>query len=207
MRINYVLVDYENVNTVDLRELNREDVHVILFLGASQLKVPAELAIQMQALGERGEYVQVSGHGPNALDFHIAFTIGLKCSAESPSYFHIISRDAGFDPLIVHLKGKRILSARYKSIGDLPFVKSSQPKTAKARAVYFMEKLSSPTATKPRTTKTLSNAVRTVFHRQLSDKDVEDVLAMLSSEGFTEIADGKVSYPRQAANASIKSSD
>lgn len=194
MRTHYVLVDYENVKAVDLRELKREDVRVIVFLGANQQKLPSELAIQMQALGERGEYVQISGHGPNALDFHIAFTIGERCCSEGTSYFHIISKDTGFDPLIAHLKGKKILAARHKSIGDVPFVKSSQPKTATARAAYLMERLRSPKATKPRTAKTLANAVRTVFHRCILDDEVEEVIAKLCSRGFVTIEDGKVMY-------------
>ncbi len=201
MRINYVLVDYENVKAVDLRELKREDVRVVIFLGSNQQKLPSELAIQMQALGERGEYVQISGQGSNALDFHIAFTIGERCCPESPSFFHIISKDGGFDPLIAYLKRKKILAARYKSIGEVPFVKSSQPKTATARAAYLIEKLSSPKATKPRTAKTLSNAVRTVFHRQLSDKEVDEVLSIVFSSGFAVVTGDKVSYPGQSDTA------
>ncbi|MEX2243819.1 MAG: PIN domain-containing protein [Fimbriimonadaceae bacterium] len=205
MRTHFILVDFENVKDVDLRDLNREDVRVILFLGNNQKKVPTELAVQMQALGERGQYVQISGNGPNALDFHIAFTIGEKCRTEDQSFFHIISKDAGFDPLIAYLKGKRILAARHKSIGDAPFIMSSQPKTAATRAAYLMEKLGSPKATKPRTAKTLSNAVRTVFHRHISDKDVEDVIAALCSRGFVTITDGKVSYSDQAARTTVSS--
>jgi hypothetical protein len=34
----------------------------------------------LQALGSNGSYVKVSGHGRNALDFHIAYHIG-KLSA------------------------------------------------------------------------------------------------------------------------------
>jgi hypothetical protein len=197
MRINHVLVDYENVTAVDLRELRRDDVRVVIFLGSNQQKLPSELAIQMQALGERGEYVQVCGNGPNALDFHIAFTIGERCRGEAPSFFHIISNDAGFDPLIKYLRRKKILAARYKAISEIPAIKSSQPKTATTRADYFMEKLSSPTSTKPRTSKTLGNAIRTLFHRQLSDKEVDAILAILCSQDFVKITDGKVTYPER----------
>lgn len=194
-RINHVLVDYENIKSIDLSELKRDDVRVIVFLGSHQQKLPSELVIQMQALGDRAAYVQISGNGPNALDFHIAFTIGEKCRDDIPAYFHIISNDAGFDPLIAYLKRKKILAARYKSIGDIPIILSSQPKTPPARAEYFIRRLSSPNCTKPRTSKTLSNAIRTMFHRQLSDKDVEEIIAALYAGKFLAIEDGKVIYP------------
>lgn len=194
MRINHVLVDYENVKADDIRELNREDVRVAIFLGSNQAKLPSELAIQMQELGARGEYIQLNGTGPNALDFLIAFTIGERAASGGPAYFHIISKDHGFDPLIAYLKSRKILAARSKSVGDLPFVKAAQPTKPSERAKYVVEKLSTPKSTKPRTEKTLANYVRTVFHGQLSDKDVEEVMAQLRSTKFLAIQEGKVTY-------------
>lgn len=194
MRIKYVLVDYENIKAVDLRELNREDVRVIVFLGSSQQKLPTELVVQMQSLGERGEYVQICGNGPNALDFHIAFTIGEKCRGETPPFFHIISNDAGFDPLLSYLKTRKIPAYRHKSIGDIPIIRSAQPTSASARAEYFIDKLSSPSSSKPRTLKTLSNAIQTVFQRQLSDNDLSEVLEFLTTRKHLKIEDGKVTY-------------
>ncbi|MEZ0324594.1 MAG: PIN domain-containing protein [Fimbriimonas sp.] len=195
MRINYVLVDYENVKAVDLRELDREDVRVIVFLGSNQLKLPSDLVIQMQALGDRGEYVQACGNGPNALDFHIAFTIGERCAGDAPSYFHIISNDVGFDPLLAYLKRKKIFAGRYKCIADLPLVQAAQPKTSTARAEYVVEKLGRPNCPRPRTTKTLSNCIRTMFQGRIVEKEIEEILTVLHSRKFVVTTDGKVSYP------------
>src|SRR5690606_40973713 len=57
-------------------------------------------------------YVRISGSGRNALDFHIAFHIGLIAAAERDVFFHVISKDSGFDPLITHLKGRKVFAAR-----------------------------------------------------------------------------------------------
>ena len=54
----------------------------------------------MQSLGADAEYVRIEGNGPNALDFHIAFYIGNIAAKDPDCYFHIISKDTGFDPLI-----------------------------------------------------------------------------------------------------------
>ena len=44
-RINYVLVDHENVQPTDLNLLDREDVRLWVFVGAAQTKLSSELAI------------------------------------------------------------------------------------------------------------------------------------------------------------------
>jgi hypothetical protein len=64
------------------------------------VKISLETARALQAFGPDVEYVQMDGNGTNALDFHIAYYIG-RLAAEYPdAYFHIISKDTGFDPLI-----------------------------------------------------------------------------------------------------------
>lgn len=46
-----------------------------MFVGANQKRIDIELAKAMQSLGSNGEYIQIMGNGPNALDFHISFYI------------------------------------------------------------------------------------------------------------------------------------
>ena len=84
MRTNYVLIDFESVQTRSLRLLTQEHFKVIVFVGANQGKLPFEVAESLQQLGSRAEYIKISGRGPNALDFHIAYYIG-RLAAEEPS--------------------------------------------------------------------------------------------------------------------------
>ena len=55
----------------DLRLLDGQVLEVIVFLGASQSKISAELATAMQRRGQDGEYVRINGNGRNALDFEL----------------------------------------------------------------------------------------------------------------------------------------
>jgi hypothetical protein len=111
MRTNYVLVDYENV----------------------QPEVSYATAEALQRLGDRAEYVKIAGNGPNALDFHIAFYIGHLSAQDPAAYFHIISKDTGFDPLIQHLKARKVFAARAKDVADIPLVKAAGSKTPDER--------------------------------------------------------------------------
>ena len=61
------------------------------------------------------------------LDFHIAYYIGRLAAEEPSAHFHIISKDAGFDPLIQHLRSKQILSSRVQTVADIPVVKALSP--------------------------------------------------------------------------------
>lgn len=110
MKNNYILIDYENIQPKNLTILDGHEFKVIVFVGSNQAKIPFELASALQALGNNAEYVKAGGNGPNALDFHIAFYIGELAQRDPDGYFHIISKDAGFDPLIKHLKERRIFA-------------------------------------------------------------------------------------------------
>jgi len=114
LKNHYVLIDYENVQPKSLAVLNRHEFKVIIFVGANQAKIPFELASAIQALGSNAKYVKIGGNGSNALDFHIAFYIGQLAEKDPNAYFHIISKDKGFDPLINHLKERKIFAQREK---------------------------------------------------------------------------------------------
>jgi hypothetical protein len=194
MRTNHILVDYENVQEIDFSNLAGE-LRLWIFVGEKQKRVPIELAINVQALGDRAKFVQVLGTAPDALDFVIAFTIG-HLSVEDPgAFFHVISEDKGYDPLIKHLKARKIFAARRRSIGDVPIVKLAKVTTPAARADVYRTKLEQPGTSRPRTKTTLSNAINATFQKQLSDKDVAAVVESLQSRKLIDISGEKVTYP------------
>lgn len=194
MRTNYILIDFESVQPDSLEQLDHGPFKVLVFVGASQAKLPFETAASLQRLGDRAEYVKISGHGPNALDFHIAYYIGRLAAADSTSYFHIISKDAGFDPLIQHLRAKKVFASRVTSISDIPLVKVSNTKYPAERIELILVKLRQLKAGKPRTVKTLASTIATVFHKQLSDEEISGLIDQLTTRGYLTVSGAKVSY-------------
>lgn len=192
MKTNYILVDYESVQPNTLPALDPEQFKLIVFAGATQTKVSIEMATAMQALGSSAKYIRISGSGKNALDFHIAFYIGEIAAQDPNAFFHIISKDGGFDPLIQHLKTRKILSVRSATIEDIPLIKGIGKKSPKECATVFMEHLAQPKSTKPKTLKTLNSAINTHFQKQLSDTEVEAVIEAMSKAGFITIQGNKV---------------
>lgn len=106
--------------------------------------MPVALLQDLQPLGSDVEYVQISGSGSNAVDFHIAFYIGKLAVSHPDARFTIVSKDTGFDPLIKHLVSLKIACKRAASMSGP--VESSNPNAMKS--VTKVAPTSKPKATK-----------------------------------------------------------
>lgn len=195
MRTNYLLVDLENVTPHHLALGNGGQFKVKLFCGAHQKKVDIDVAGALQALGpEAVEYIRMEGAGKNALDFLIAYYIGRLAAADPTAYFHIISKDTGFDPLIRHLKTQKILCQRSPSVDDVPLVKLSNSKSLPERVDAIVENLRRRGSARPRKTSTLESTIQALFQGKLTDAELAGILAELGRRKVIEITDGKVAY-------------
>ena len=194
VRRNYVLIDYENVQPGSLNGLEAEHFRVLLFVGAAQTKVSFEIAEGMQRLGSRAQYIKMAGSGSNALDFHIAFYIGYLAANDPTAFFHIISKDTGFDPLVQHLKSNKVFIVRSNAIENITLVKMSNSKTLPERVVVLVADLKKRGTARPKSVKTLTSTVASVFQKRLKEKELAGLIAELQRRGFISIHDEKVSF-------------
>jgi hypothetical protein len=194
MRTNYVLIDYENVQPNSLAGLDAEHFRVLIFVGASQSKLTFELASAIQKLGPRAEYVKIAGNGSNALDFHIAFHIGHLAAQDPTAYFHIISKDTGFDPLIQHLRERKFLAFRSKDVCDIPMLKAANSKIMPEKLALVLANLQQRGTSKPRTMKTLSSTIKSLFQKRLTDEEVADIVKGLEARGYITANETNITY-------------
>lgn len=108
-------IDYENVQRVDLKGLDQRDLKVWLFTGVAQSKIPIDLAKSIQSLGDKLHWITIDGNGPNALDFHIAYYLGVHAAQNTRDEHFLLSKDKGFDPLISHVGKNNIRCKRIAS--------------------------------------------------------------------------------------------
>jgi hypothetical protein len=195
---HYVLIDFENVQPKALEQLAAEHFRLLVFVGAGQTKLPYEVAAAVQRLGPRAQYVKISGNGSNALDFHIAYYIGAIAVEDPKAHFHIISKDTGFDPLIKHLKEKKIQVARSASLTFLapptPAAASAGAKHGGDRVQVVLANLVQRKAGRPRTVKTLASTIASLFQKQVSADEVTGLVAELERLGYLSVDGTKVSY-------------
>lgn len=193
-RTNFVLVDFENVQPKDIGLLKDGPFKVKVFLGPNQSKIPVSLAAPLQSLGESAEYIILETAGNNALDFHIAYYIGALSVSEPTAFFHVISKDSGFDPLLKYLKGKKIFAQRSTCIADIPYFKPSLPVTPEAQVEAVIADLVRRKASKPRTQKTLLSTLHALFKKELSEQQLAALVAALCKRGVVKVDGTKVSY-------------
>ncbi len=194
MRTNHVLIDYENVQPKNLALLHAEHFRIIVFLGASLAKLPVELVTEMQSLGDRAEYVRIAGNGPNALDYHIAYYIGHLATLDPEPFFHIISKDTGFDPLIAHLKEKRIFCKRSATIDAIPVLRSLTEAPKDEQVDGVIEKLKGMPKSRPQKEKTLRTMISAWFGKKLDDAALDRIVGELAKRKVVILDQGKVRY-------------
>ena len=138
--------------------------------------------------------------GKNALDFHIAYYIGRLATQHPDAFFHIVSRDTGFDPLVKHLKGQQILCQRSASIDRVPLVGVVDSKSMPERVDTVVDNLTRREG-RPKTVKALRGTLKTLFQGQVSDDDLTEMLEELSRRRCIDVTEGKVIYhlPSRAA--------
>ncbi len=194
MATNYVLIDFENVQPRNLELLTTHPFKVFVFVGASQTKVSFELADSMQLLGNNAKYIKIAGNGQNALDFHIAYYIGELAAKEPDACFHVISKDKGFDPLIQHLKDRKIRVKRENDLGEIPLLQLSDTTSIDEKIAAIVKNLGGRGQSRPRKVKTLQNTINTLFTKKLDQPELNQLLKELQKRKLIVVSQTNVSY-------------
>ena len=191
---NYIMIDFENVQPKNIELLRQHPFEVFVFVGENQSKVPFDLAEAMQALGEKGRYIKISGNGPNALDFHIAYYIGQLAAANPEGYFHIVSKDQGFDPLIRHLRNQKIKAMREKDLAEIPLLRISNAVSKDEKVELIVSNLCGRGHSKPRKVTTLANTIDSLFTKSLGEEESMGLVKELEKRNHITIDHENVLY-------------
>ena len=212
MPTNYVLVDFENVQP-DLSMLANTSHKVKVFFGAKQQegRVPFKLLDAMLQLAGNVEPIKVMRSGKNAVDMHIAYSIGRLVENEPSAVIHIISGDTDFDPLVDYLRANGVNCKRAKTITEIAKqaqVKPRPPAPARHTRVSparkpHNEKLAPiikqlhSLSGKPATRKKLAQVIANYFHHHggpLADTAIEQLIEELIRLKYVSQSGNKVSY-------------
>ena len=194
MANNYVLIDYENVQPKNLELLSEHPFKVFVFVGQSLAKIPFDLADSMQLLGKSARYIKISGNAKDALDFHIAYYIGELAAKEPDAYFHIISKDKGFDPLIRHLKDRKIHVQREVDLGEIPLLQLSDTTSLDDKIAAIVKNLGGRGLSRPRKVKTLQNTINTLFAKKLDQAELNALVKELQKRKLIVVNQTNVNY-------------
>lgn len=115
---NLLLVDFESVQRVDMSILD-DNYRAIIFVGALQNPPRAARNPSTAHRFSRVEFQHVEGSGRNALDFHIACYLGRVYETARSTTCIVISKDKGYDPLLLHLTQRGMACRRVEDMHDL----------------------------------------------------------------------------------------
>lgn len=193
-RNHFVFVDYENVRDVDLDFVAGKAVAVELILGEQHTKLAVEMVDQMLKYPGQVKLVKAGLSGRNALDFVLAYRVGVVSAANPKGYFHIVSRDSGFDALIQHLNKHHIAARRDESFAKA-FVTEAPVVAPGDRVKFVRERLEKNKANRPRRKKTLLSQTAAYFGKKLTESDLEGIVQTLINQRVIEVGEkGDVSY-------------
>lgn len=218
-----LLVDFENIQDLDyLKKLRNTDFEIRVFIGPQQAKLPTALVRLAQPFGNRLQWIQMESHGKNALDFHIAYTVGLLSAETRKRRTFILSKDTGFDPLISYLSKRNIPCERIEELGkfltekdasrptalttltvsETPKPTPSLPNKPVATTPTKVLKLADiilhvnaiPPRTRPKKPKTLAAHLASHFKKQSPGADFSLMVKELAKLGKISITGDKLTY-------------
>ncbi|MBC8009778.1 MAG: hypothetical protein H7067_06755 [Burkholderiales bacterium] len=197
--MNHVFVDFENVHEIDQTVIESKATNVTLLLGAKNTKLDAGLVEKLLKHAASVQLVRVTSSGKNALDFTLAYYVGRAAITDPTGYFHIISNDAGFDPMIEHLRSRHIRAHRHPDFAALTFSHAPKPAVALAPQSDFyskaLEHLRKNTSNRPKRKKTLDGHLLSLLGKNATAEDVATVTQALVKAGHLSIDDkGAVTY-------------
>ncbi len=188
----FLLIDYENIQKVDLSGL-KEDFKIMIFVGFSQKNLPFELVQQAQGFGGKLEWVKIDGNGNNALDFHVAFYVGKLFQEQSNASFIILSKDKGFDPLVKHVNRLGGVCRRINSILEISEKTQNHPSENNlARVIELLSKVEKNK--RPRKRSTLKQHISSLFQKKLLDQEIEEILDCLFIKNMVSEINSKLTY-------------
>ena len=187
-RTHYIFVDYENVQDVNLDLIAGKTVKVFLLVGPRRKTVPSALARQIHRYHDQVTWIESEGASKNALDLVLAYHLGLQSKADLHGCFHILSKDKDYDALIKHLRNNDVRASRDEVFATISVLLNLSRLSLDQRVEHVVEKLKKSTATRPSKKKTLLTTIHALFHKELSDPEVEQIVSALSKKKMIELS-------------------
>ena len=92
------------------------------------------------------------------------------------------------------MKSKKITVLRARTISDILRVDVSNGNSRAERVELIRRNLEQRKAARPKTVKTLGSTIAALFKKQISDKEVSDLIGELATRDYITVSGPKVTY-------------
>lgn len=193
MEQRYVYVDYENMGNI--KELVPINGKYFFFIGSNQKTLPTSLVVTTNEMPV--EWISIEGSGKNALDFHIAYYLGVQSSEENITHY-ILSKDKGYDPLItfINKKNQRTIVKRIISLDDLKDKKPHEDRIEPQiynKVVSSLDNIHKPK--RPQSETKLKNFIKSQILENKDGKEIDKIIDELYRRNYiSKGANNRITY-------------
>jgi len=187
-KTSVVFIDYENVQSIDENIITTYS-YINIIVGVDQTRIPIELVQKLQVHGKKVNWIQIHGKGKNALDFLIAYYLGLSIAKREYDEYCIYSKDKGYDPLIKHILETGISIKRIETLKSLVKPATTLLKNKKVQVIdknndsdyeKIIENIKNVGVDKrPKTHIKLHGHIKTVLNNKRNDEEIEEIIRKL----------------------------
>ena len=190
-RFNYVFVDYENVQELDLQLIREKPVKVVLVVGERQKNLPLALTKEAVGIGKKQfEILETGCAGKNALDLVLAYYVGQQVKEDPEGYFHILSKDKAFDALVKHLKSQDVRVSRAEVFSKIPVLVDVTTLPLDEQVRQVRERIGKLRADgRPKKLKKLRSLINAQFYKRLPEDAVTAVIDRLKKDKVIKVTD------------------
>jgi hypothetical protein len=202
-----IFIDFENFTKVT-EDIKKSDAKIIVLVGLNQTNKSFTFAKEILDNVSSVELLKVKGQGKNALDFFIAYYLGVYTNRNKELKFTICSNDQGYDPLIKHLGENGINIIRLETNNEQKIAKKESeikiiPKSPKQSSLFETDKdykkafsniKDIPTKNRPRKLKGFESHLKTLFHKTVKIEKVKEIINEFQRCKYIEVENEKMKY-------------
>jgi len=195
-----ILIDFENIQKLDLEPIDTPDTDIVVFVGKSQNKIPFHLVEKAQTMGNRSKWLKIAGDGKNNLDFHIAFELGrLSERSQKDIALIVLSKDSGYDSLIKYINDAGIQTKRIANLAELSDSKKLPPSSKFTD--YIVANLNKiDNQKRPRTRGTLKKHVESLLREKANAGEIDSIIEEMFIKGLLTQMNNRLKYTLDAQN-------
>lgn len=189
-----ILVDFENIQKLDLENIDTTNTDILIFVGRSQSKIPFQLVEKAQTLGEHLKWLKIAGDGKNNLDFHLAFELGrLVEQYRSEVELIVLSKDSGYDSLIKYINDFKGHASRIANAAELSDSAKQLP-TSNYTNNIVANLIKINNQKRPRTRATLKKHIVSLLRDRVTPGEIEAIVEEMFIKGLMTLANSRLKY-------------
>ena len=143
---------------------------------------------------KQARLIRTAGASRNAPDFVLAYQVGVEAVRNPNGFFHIVSRNKGFDALVAHLQNEKVSAVRDDTFAQALGSSRAHLPTFEERMKAVVGSLTNHKNHRPKRRPALRRHIDSYFGRRLPASELDAMIAVLEKNELEINSNGRVAY-------------